>query len=219
MATDASHARCINDAPNGSLAEWMQEASRRFGVSADRINAVIGAESAGNPRAVSPKGAMGLMQVMPKTWSELRLRYDLCSDPFDPRDNILAGTAYLRELQDRYGWPDLLAAYNAGPGRYEEYLAGRPLPSETQAYVATVLRAVNRGKPAVLTPASADNEPSRIQAVLFVERRTAAFATPSPSMLRRSHDQSLGTQPFRLGALNPQHDGLFVLRIGDGVRR
>jgi len=78
---------------------------------------------------------MGLMQIMPETWAELRLRYDLGNNPYDPHDNILAGTAYLRELRDRYGAPGLLAAYNAGPARYEEHLAGRPLPAETQAYL------------------------------------------------------------------------------------
>src|SRR6266704_6782318 len=91
-----------------------------------------------------PKGAMGLMQIMPKTWTELRARYGLGADPFDPRDNILAGAAYIRELYDRYGAPGFLAAYNAGPGRYERHLAtGRPLPDETQAYVATLAPRIN----------------------------------------------------------------------------
>src|SRR3546814_3022380 len=84
-------------------------------------------ESRGDVRAVSPKGAMGLMQLMPDTWASLRVRLGLGANPYDPRDNILAGAAYLREMHDRYGSPGFLAAYNAGPGRYEEYLAGRPL--------------------------------------------------------------------------------------------
>ena len=88
---------------------------------------------------VSPKGAMGLMQIMPDTWAELRSRYGLGPDPYDPHDNIIAGTAYLRELLDRYGERGFLAAYNAGPSRYEEHLAtGRPLPSETLSYMAAV---------------------------------------------------------------------------------
>ncbi|BAV50890.1 lytic transglycosylase, catalytic [Mesorhizobium loti] len=78
------------------------------------------------------------MQIMPDTWAELRLRNQLGRDPYDPRDNILAGTAYLRELYDRYGSPGFLAAYNAGPGRYEAFLKGRPLPAETRAYVAAL---------------------------------------------------------------------------------
>jgi hypothetical protein len=75
---------------------------------------------------------------MPATWAELRVRHRLGGNPYDPRDNILAGAAYLREMHDRYGSPGFLAAYNAGPGRYEEYLAGRPLPAETRAYVAAL---------------------------------------------------------------------------------
>jgi hypothetical protein len=88
---------------------------------------------------------MGLMQIMSKTWTELRVRYGLGADPYDPRDNFLASAAYIRELYDRYGAPGFLAAYNAGPGRYERHLAtGRPLPDETQAYVATLAPVINR---------------------------------------------------------------------------
>ncbi|KRW96517.1 lytic transglycosylase domain-containing protein, partial [Paracoccus sp. MKU1] len=96
--------------------------------------------SRGNSQAVSPKGAMGLMQIMPETWAALRARHALGSDPFDSRDNIHAGTAYLREMHDRYGSiAGMLAAYNAGPGRYDEHLiSGRTLPVETRAYVAAL---------------------------------------------------------------------------------
>ncbi|WP_192250552.1 lytic transglycosylase domain-containing protein [Mesorhizobium caraganae] len=114
------------------------EASHRFRVPQRWIRAVMHLESARDPRAVSRKGALGLMQIMPGTWAELRLRHQLGRDPYDPRDNILAGTAYLRELYDRYGSPGFLAAYNAGPRRYEASLKGRPLPAETRAYVATL---------------------------------------------------------------------------------
>lgn len=117
-----------------SHADFVEQAALRFGVPLHWIRAVINVESAGDVRARSPKGAMGLMQIMPEAWAELRLRYDLGNDPYDPHDNILAGTAYLRELFDRYGSPGFLAAYNAGPARYEEHLAGRSLPAETQAY-------------------------------------------------------------------------------------
>lgn len=112
------------------------EAARRFGLPSAWIAAVMQVESAGRPRAVSSAGAMGLMQIMPDTWAGLRRRHGLGDDPFDPRDNILGGTAYLREMYDRFGAPGFLAAYNAGPGRYEQHLAGRPLPAETRAYVA-----------------------------------------------------------------------------------
>jgi hypothetical protein len=121
------------------IADYIAEAARRFGVPVSWIRAVLGAESAGDARAISRKGAMGLMQIMPDTWSDLRARYGLGRDPFDPHDNILAGAAYLREMHDRYGSPGFLAAYNAGPQRYDDYLAGiRALPAETRAYVATL---------------------------------------------------------------------------------
>ena len=119
----------------------VEAAAARFGLSRLLVAEVIRIESGGDPQAVSPKGAMGLMQLMPATWRMLRSRLDLGSDPFDPRDNILAGAAYLRELHDRYGAPGFLAAYNAGPGRYEASLLGRPLPAETQAYLARLSQA------------------------------------------------------------------------------
>lgn len=121
-----------------SLRDHVEAAAARFDLPAQLIEAVIAAESAGQARAVSPAGAMGLMQVMPATWRELRARHRLGTDPFDPADNILAGAAYLRELRDRYGAPGFLAAYNAGPGRYEASLLGRTLPLETRRYVARI---------------------------------------------------------------------------------
>jgi len=116
------------------------EAAHRFGIPAGWIAVALGAESGGDPLAVSSAGAMGLMQLMPATWEEQRALYQLGSDPFQPRDNILAGTAYLRAMWDRYGnVGGMLAAYNFGPGRYDEYLAGeRSLPQETRDYVAAL---------------------------------------------------------------------------------
>ena len=120
-------------------ASYIAEASQRFGVPAHWIRAVMRLESDGDDRTLSRKGTMGLMQVMPETYAELRLRYHLGDDPYEPRNNILAGTAYLRKMLDRYGPAGFLAAYNAGPNRYEDYLArGRLLPAETQDYVAAL---------------------------------------------------------------------------------
>src|SRR3546814_19834934 len=79
------------------------------------FRSVMRVESRVDVRAVSPKGAMGLRRLMPDTWASLRVRLGLGANPYDPRDNILAGAAYLREMHDRYGSPGFLAAYNAGP--------------------------------------------------------------------------------------------------------
>ncbi len=119
------------------VANALQEASRRFHVPASWLRAVMRAESHDDAKSVSDKGAIGLMQIMPQTYIELRAKYGFGSDPFDPHDNILAGAAYLAEMFARYGSPGFLAAYNAGPRRYEEHLlGGRPLPAETTDYVA-----------------------------------------------------------------------------------
>jgi len=97
------------------------------------------AESDGHEQAVSAAGAMGLMQVMPDTYDDLRQRYPLGGDPFEPHDNIIAGAAYMREMYDSYGAPGFLAAYNAGPSRLDRYLNGSDsLPDETVNYVASI---------------------------------------------------------------------------------
>src|SRR3546814_6250372 len=93
----------------------------------------------------SRAGAMGLMQVMPATWADMRTRLALGSDPHDPRDNILAGSCYLRLMYDRFGYPGLFAASNAGPGRYAAHLStGRPLPGETRAYLTALAGEIGR---------------------------------------------------------------------------
>ena len=162
------------------IATHIAEAAQRFGIPERWIVAVMRAESAGNTRAISRAGAQGLMQVMPATWDHLRARYRLGSDPFDPRDNILAGAAYLREMYDRYGTiPAMLAAYNAGPDRYDEYLAtGRPLPAETRAYVDLLAPALGETAPSPGAPAVPSPPPDWREAPLFVprsvDRRTVA---------------------------------------------
>ena len=136
----------VTRSPGIDIAAYVREASQRFGIPEDWIHAVIRIESAGRTRAVSTAGAMGLMQLMPGTWARQRARFALGNDPFDPRDNILAGTAYLREMYDRYGAIGFLAAYNAGPGRYEEWRdRGRPLPLETRRYVASIAAILQTG--------------------------------------------------------------------------
>ncbi|MDZ7281350.1 lytic transglycosylase domain-containing protein [Sphingomonas sanguinis] len=131
-----------------TVAYWrpsIVEASNRFRLPTAWIERVMQAESGGrtmlNGRPIrSSAGAMGLMQLMPGTWADMRARLGLGGNPDDPRDNILAGTLYLRLMYDRFGYPGLFAAYNAGPRRYADYLAGRArLPAETAVYLARVV--------------------------------------------------------------------------------
>ena len=120
---------------------FIAEAAKRFAISEAWIRAVMRAESGGQTMLdgrpiTSPAGAMGPMQLMPETYAELRARFGLGSNPYDPHDNIIAGAAYLREMFDRYGYPALFAAYNAGPDRFESYAqGGENLPAETWNYL------------------------------------------------------------------------------------
>lgn len=166
---------------------YIREASLRFGIPSAWIERVMRAESGGqthrNGRSIrSSAGAMGLMQLMPATWGQLRARLGLGHDPDQPRDNILAGTFYLRLMYDRFGYPGLFAAYNAGPERYAEHLAGRrSLPGETIGYLAAV--APERQVRAANATASPPAEP------LFAIQRgvapapASAIGAPSPSLL------------------------------------
>lgn len=143
---DAQARAQVTAMPRIDIAPHVREASQRFGIPEAWIHAVIRIESAGRIRAVSSAGAMGLMQLMPGTWLRQRARFGLGADPFDPRNNILAGTSYLREMHDRYGAAGFLAAYNAGPGRYEEWRdRGRPLPLETRRYVTAIANLLQQG--------------------------------------------------------------------------
>ncbi|MBG0794229.1 lytic transglycosylase domain-containing protein [Methylocystis sp. H62] len=138
QARAAQIAKCALNSTQASaeaISSATDEASRRFHIPPQWIRAVMRAESYGDACAVSGKGAIGLMQIMPATYEELRLKHALGPDPFDPGDNILAGAAYLSEVFERYREGGFLAAYNAGPQRYEQYLRGRPLPTETIIYV------------------------------------------------------------------------------------
>lgn len=173
---------------DAALDRWqglIAEASHRFGVPEAWIRAVMQAESGGRAMLdgrpiISGAGAMGLMQVMPDTYDEMRRAHDLGFDPYDPRNNVLAGTAYLRAMYDRYGYPDLFAAYNAGPKRYDEYLRdGRPLPFETRAYLATIAQ-TDPSPPSPLAVASGTR--------LFFALRTTADAPPARDGVAPSSD-------------------------------
>ncbi|MBS1062985.1 lytic transglycosylase domain-containing protein [Gluconobacter wancherniae] len=160
--------------------DLVRQAAERNAIPAMWVRAVLQAESAGDPRAVSGAGAMGLMQLMPGTWKEVRRTLNLGADPFDPRDNIAAGAAYLRWLHDRYGDAGFLAAYNAGPGRYDEHLAsGRPLPGETISYVEFVTRLMKNPSSDLPLPVSFLSFPVRswATATLFISGQPDAFRT------------------------------------------
>lgn len=166
-------------APSAVLADaddpyaiFVSHASRRFGVPESWIRAVMRVESAGDPSATSHKGAMGLMQVMPQTWAELRARHGFGPNAYDPRESILAGAAYLRDMHDRYGTVEgMLAAYNAGPGRYDDYLArGRPLPWETVNYVAMIAPVIGGTTFPMSTGAPVARVIDPLAAPLFVAR-------------------------------------------------
>jgi hypothetical protein len=216
LAENASTRHSASSRPSGSLADFLEEAARRFAVPAHWIRAVMTVESAGDVRAKSGKGAMGLMQIMPETWADLRTRHHFGNNPYDPRDNILAGAAYLHELHDRYGSPGFLAAYNAGPGRYEQYLAGRPLPAETRAYVATLAPLFGGGELAGSISVAAVHSKSWTEAPLFIGRPERATATNLVSAERRS-DHAPTTGPMRdLSAILPQARSLFVVRSHAG---
>lgn len=184
------------------------EASARFAIPEHWIRAVMQTESAGDPRAVSRAGAMGLMQVMPGTWAVLRQDHGLGLDPFDPRDNILAGTAYMRAMLDHYGTVGgMLAAYNAGPGRYDEYLTeGRPLPAETRAYVALLAPRLDG---TALLPSRATVADWR-EAALFTDRSAA-----HPLQNGGSPDEDRTPRETGPAAPNP---GIFIARPGAEAR-
>jgi soluble lytic murein transglycosylase-like protein len=175
---------------SGDVARWSAEidaAALRCGIPGDWIARVMQAESGGRTmlggRPIrSRKGAIGLMQLMPGTWAELRRDLGLGGDPDLPADNIVAGACYLRRMYDRFGYPGLFGAYNAGPGRYAAWLAGESaLPGETIAY----LRSVSARAPMVAEP------PAALPATLFVVRRearpssVAGPSTPAMFVLRR----------------------------------
>ncbi len=131
--------------------DFVVEAAQIAGLPQPWVGAVMRAESGGDARAISSAGALGCMQVMPSTWRDLQGRGVAGPDPFDARTNMIAGAIYLRTMHDRYGWPDALAAYHAGPGRFEDYLAsGRRLPAATLVYVDRISSWLGQVRPATV---------------------------------------------------------------------
>ena len=213
VPASAQNAPIERASPSDPYAGHIADAGRRFGIPEAWIRAVMRVESRGDVRAISPKGAMGLMQIMPATWAELRARHGLGSNPYDPRDNIMAGAAYLREMHDRYGSPGFLAAYNAGPGRYEEYRAtGRPLPAETRAYVAALAPIIGGGDLAAPVTVATADPLAWTRAPLFIVQINS-----SAGAVQRQRDGDPAAPSAQESARDPvlpapRSDGLFVAR-------
>lgn len=194
------------------------EASKRFDIPEAWIRAVLAAESAQDIGAVSSAGAMGLMQIMPDTWAELRIQHRLGADPYDPRDNILAGTAYLRQMLHRYGSIGaMLAAYNAGPGRYDEYVAtGRPLPAETRAYVAK-LAPILGGEPLPERSETTTPRPTDWREAPLFAGPIGGLPPVSPVQSESQSDAEITAEPGHLDRdLSPTPEGIFVSRSSAG---
>ncbi|HET6523548.1 lytic transglycosylase domain-containing protein [Sphingopyxis sp.] len=195
-------------------AAHVTEASQRFGIPEAWIWRVMHTESRGNRRAVSPVGAMGLMQIMPGTWAMLSARHRLGADPFDARMNILAGAAYLRAMWDRYRDVRLmLAAYNAGPGRADAYAAGRRrLPAETRAYVAQIVSSLGVSGVSPAAPARPWDSPNWRDASLFTAQSEREKFAREPGI--RLHPAREATAAD--GPLSDATSPLFVALSGDG---
>jgi len=179
--------------PEDPWGPYVREAATRYGVPGHWVRAVMHQESGGEQQATSPVGAMGLMQVMPATYEELRVRYQLGDDPYEPRNNILAGTAYIREMYDRFGAPGFLAAYNAGPDRVNDYLAGRSrLPDETVNYVAAI------------TPNLGADVPRSGPFAVYASARSGRAQRPTVASLAAGCDMN--------AAYNPDHPCTYLMQ-------
>lgn len=154
---------------------------------------------------------MGLMQIMPDTWADLRARYGLGRDPFDSQDNILAGAAFLREMYDRFGSPGFLAAYNCGPACYDDHLAtGQSLPPETVAYVAEVLPLLTDPDAAMSDLGPMPGVIPWTQAPLFVHHFDSMTGVARALSAISSDGGKVSVPVSDVSAMEPQSGGLFV---------
>jgi soluble lytic murein transglycosylase-like protein len=148
VAPPSAYVAEMQMSPSTLLSRWdplIESASRQFGIPKTWIRTVMQMESGGRTMSseyqpiTSHAGAMGLMQVMPDTYAEMRAQYRLGANAYDPHDNVFAGAAYLRWLHGKYGFPAMFAAYNDGPGHFEDRRqSGAALPVETQNYVSRI---------------------------------------------------------------------------------
>jgi len=193
--------------PRDPWGPYINEASGRFHVPQDWVRAVMRQESGGhqymNGKPItSYAGAMGLMQLTGPTYKMLRDRYGLGDDPYYPRDNILAGTAYIAELYRRYGRPEFLAAYNAGPRTLDDYHAGKrsTLPDQTVQYLAAVGPRLSPAPDANAAPVAYANLPPPAQAPVEVAEAPA----PPPTHHGFSLVGAAYADPVRVNAADPR---------------
>jgi len=193
--------------PDDPWGPYIHAAAARFGVPERWIREVMRQESGGQQYlrgqlTTSSAGAMGLMQVMPGTYEGLRQRYGLGPDPYDPRDNIMAGAGYIREMYDRYGSPGFLAAYNAGPNRVDDYMAGASsLPNETVNYVASIAPRLGNGSP--MSGPLAVYAEAASPMIAAEPPPTAPASTPLPAYLPEPLPPSVQLASVSAGACDP----------------
>jgi hypothetical protein len=217
QADNASAGHPASVRPAGSFANLIEEASRRFAVPVHWIRAVMTLESAGDVRARSPKGAMGLMQIMPETWARSAHASSLRRRSLRSARQHPGG----RGVPPRAAPPIWLTrfpcAYNAGPGRYEHYLAGRPLPAETRADVAALAPLFGGGEFAGPISVAVGHSRSWTEAPLFIGRPEGASAADRVSAERRSNHVPASDPTRNISALVPQARSLFIVRssVGD----
>src|SRR5260370_10543783 len=183
--TESAKSPSAKFAPALPLNQVVNSASATYHLDPDLVNSVIHAESGFNSRAVSPKSAPGLMQLMPSTANQLRV-----NNAFDPEANVTGGSRYLRELLERYNFHlvKALAAYNAGPQRVEQY-QGVPPFRETRAYVARIVHDYNRKKTAqeiALKKIAQDAETKQTELKQRREAKQKPVPTKAPSLAHRA---------------------------------
>lgn len=176
----------LSSGTSAVIARWtpfIKEASNRFGIAEDWIKAVMRMESGGHTKSAggapitSRAGAMGLMQLMPKTWRDMQREYGLGHDPYDPHDNVIAGAGYLRWLYEKFGFPKMFAAYNAGPATVDEHPALRELPNETRNYIRGIAHILGSK-----APVSESVDPARSSG-MQAKSTSAAKTIPESTMV------------------------------------
>jgi soluble lytic murein transglycosylase-like protein len=197
-----------NLSPSALMERWqplIKKAARRFAVPEAWIREVMREESGGRTMLngqpiVSRAGAMGLMQLLPATYRDMSARYRLGADILNPRDNILAGAAYLRELNRQYGYPLMFAAYNAGPQQIGDALSrGRSFPAETLNYLGALSRRLDPNGHWFAHPENVED------ANLTEEGKKAALLASQPA---KSVDAQSGSYLSTLPSSTLNQDGL-----------